>query len=338
MCNNPCNPCHNSSCNCRYNGPDIPELGIIAGMPYDEVIEIISTYVSGIDFEDGVGIDSTSYNATTGQLTLNFTNSTSYTTGDLRGPQGPTGPQGPVGPQGPLNPYSMEYIFSATTVGAPSATEVRFNDADVRLVTNLSISHIDSQSVNQFGRILGFVNAENNVNPVYADNRYGILRLSLSSDYNNYVDFEVLGIGVSFAYTDITVKYLSTTALPTTFSDTDAIVLTFTPYQTVTSEIKYIITNWDMVTNNLYSIPVATLIPHGFSPDKVADISVYITSDNMFAPNHIPLDRYDTQSNGSVLLVDSTNIVLSRTTGGVFDDANYSGTGFRGYALIKYFK
>ena len=107
MCNNPCNPCHNSSCNCRYNGPDIPELGVTAGMPYDEVIEIISTYVSDIDFEDGVGIDSTSYNATTGQLTLNFTNSTSYTTGDLRGPQGATGPQGPVGPAGPIGPSQV---------------------------------------------------------------------------------------------------------------------------------------------------------------------------------------------------------------------------------------
>lgn len=115
MCNNPCNPCHNSSCNCRYNGPDIPELGITAGMPYDEVIEIISTYVSDIDFEDGVGIDSTSYNATTGQLTLNFTNSTSYTTGDLRGPAGPQGATGPAGPQGPSQVIHQNTLYVSTT-------------------------------------------------------------------------------------------------------------------------------------------------------------------------------------------------------------------------------
>ena len=103
MCNkcndcNDCNPCNPCKCENRYNGPDILPVGITSGMTYDEVLEILSNYTSDVDFSDGVGIESEGYNPLTGVLTLNFTDGTSYSTGDLRGPAGANGATGPAGP------------------------------------------------------------------------------------------------------------------------------------------------------------------------------------------------------------------------------------------------
>ena len=101
MCNKKCNDCNQSNpcnpCKCenRYQGPDIPQVGVETGMTYDEVIEILSNYSSNTEFEDGNGIESTNFNSTTGVLTLNFTDGTSYSTTNLLGPQGPQGPPGP---------------------------------------------------------------------------------------------------------------------------------------------------------------------------------------------------------------------------------------------------
>lgn len=95
---NPCNPC---KCENRYQGPDIPQVGITTGMTYDEVLEVLSNYTSDVNFEDGVGIESEGYNPLTGVLTLNFTDGTSYSTGDLRGQQGPAGSNGLDGIPGP---------------------------------------------------------------------------------------------------------------------------------------------------------------------------------------------------------------------------------------------
>ena len=106
MCNkcndcNDCNPCNPCKCENRYQGPDILQVGITTGMTYDEVLEILSNYTSDVEFTDGVGIESEGYNPLTGVLTLNFTDGTSYSTGDLRGPQGPAGSNGLNGDPGP---------------------------------------------------------------------------------------------------------------------------------------------------------------------------------------------------------------------------------------------
>jgi hypothetical protein len=52
---------------------------------------------AGADGTDGVGISSSSYNSSTGILTLNFSDSTSFQTGDLRGSAGATGSPGAAG-------------------------------------------------------------------------------------------------------------------------------------------------------------------------------------------------------------------------------------------------
>lgn len=90
-----CTTCKISACSCpspvRYEGENIDSLSIKKGDTLEKVIQTISDYVSDIVFEDGedgVGIESTSYDAGTGKLTITFTNATTFMTGDLRGENG----------------------------------------------------------------------------------------------------------------------------------------------------------------------------------------------------------------------------------------------------------
>jgi len=68
----------------------LPNLGCLS-------IPVVSTNVAGTQGPQGPagnGIASESYNSLTGELTLTFTDSTTYTTGDLRGAQGTPGSNG----------------------------------------------------------------------------------------------------------------------------------------------------------------------------------------------------------------------------------------------------
>lgn len=90
---------NNCSRNCcttitRYQGADIDCVGINTLDPLDEVVRKLSEYVCGIDGtdgtdgedgEDGVGVASITYNTFTGQLTVNLTDGSNFTSGDLRG-------------------------------------------------------------------------------------------------------------------------------------------------------------------------------------------------------------------------------------------------------------
>lgn len=58
------------------------------------------------------------------------------------GPEGPPGPPGPEGPPGPGTPMVMEYVFSVATAAPPSTGQLRLNNADLTLATNLWISTI----------------------------------------------------------------------------------------------------------------------------------------------------------------------------------------------------
>lgn len=71
----------------------LPNLGCLS-------IPVVSTNVAGNPGQNGAagnGIASESYDPLTGELTLTFTDSTTYTTGDLRGAPGGTGGQGANG-------------------------------------------------------------------------------------------------------------------------------------------------------------------------------------------------------------------------------------------------
>ena len=65
-----CNTCGQTRCCCdsptRYNGPDIPDVGIETGTPYDAVIQLLGEFVSDIEFEDGVGISGIAWASNSG--------------------------------------------------------------------------------------------------------------------------------------------------------------------------------------------------------------------------------------------------------------------------------
>ena len=74
---------------------------------------------NGADGADGVGISGASYDPATGILTINFTDSTSYSTGDLRGPAGPIGPAGNDGADGAQGPAGQDGADGATGPQGP---------------------------------------------------------------------------------------------------------------------------------------------------------------------------------------------------------------------------
>jgi hypothetical protein len=65
-----CSKCKEEKCCCssptRYNGPDIPDVGITNGMTYDEIVSQLGEFVSDIEFEDGVGISSIAWTSNSG--------------------------------------------------------------------------------------------------------------------------------------------------------------------------------------------------------------------------------------------------------------------------------
>lgn len=139
---NPCSSCNNC-CDLRYNGPEIPEIGISPGMTYDDVISIISEFSINIPDGDLNSISSTSYNGSTGILTLSFSDGTSYSTGDLRGPTGPAGPIGPTGPTGPIGATGPAGATGPSGVGIASVIDngdgtVTFTFTDSSTYTTVS--------------------------------------------------------------------------------------------------------------------------------------------------------------------------------------------------------
>ena len=78
--------------------------------------------IRGIDGSNGKGIASTSYNSGTGVLTITFTDSTTYQTGDIRGATGAQGQAGAQGAQGIQGPQGATGATGATgAAGTPGA-------------------------------------------------------------------------------------------------------------------------------------------------------------------------------------------------------------------------
>lgn len=73
---------------------------------------------------DGVGISSSSYNASTGILTLNFSDSTSFQTGDLRGSAGATGATGAAGTPGTNATVGIGTVTTGLAGSSASVTNV----------------------------------------------------------------------------------------------------------------------------------------------------------------------------------------------------------------------
>lgn len=96
---------------CVRTDEDFSCIGIVKGDTLSKAIANISAklcnFIGGQQGPAGVGISSTTYNDETGVLTFNYTNGFSFSTGDIRGEQGPEGEQGPIGETGPPGPETL---------------------------------------------------------------------------------------------------------------------------------------------------------------------------------------------------------------------------------------
>lgn len=79
---------------------------------------------AGADGTDGVGISSSSYNSSTGILTLNFSDSTSFQTGDLRGSAGAAGATGSPGAAGSNATVAVGTVTTGLAGSSASITNV----------------------------------------------------------------------------------------------------------------------------------------------------------------------------------------------------------------------
>ncbi len=108
-----------------------------------------------------------------------------------------------------------------------------------------------------------------------------------------------------------------------------------------TETIFISIGDWDMTAGT----GSATVnVPHGLSDyKKIRSPSAFIFSDDdaVVSPGGHPLDgplsAANTAQQGGIQVVDNTNIVLVRLTGGVYDSTDYNATSFnRGYVKVPY--
>ena len=93
--------------------------------------------------------------------------------------------------------------------------------------------------------------------------------------------------------------------------------------------------NWDMDTTDFVDI-IHSL---GTNWQNVLSVAAFVRMDDLTRFYNIARVTYTTGViNGAIASISSTFVTLVRTTGGAFDSASFSGTGFsRGYISITYF-
>lgn len=330
-CTDKCNSTKNSCCSSkplRYTGPDV-SIGLTTGMLMDDAIETVAEFVSTIEFADGVGIDNIVDNGD-GTLTFELTDGSTFTTPDLTGPAGATGPAGPTG-------YASTWTFSNAFLAPPAANSVTFNSSGVSSTSKVYFNYNNSAAVNH----AVFLESLNNPIPGVVSgnlNRYGTLKLSLATDPNIYVVFDIITVTDTGTYYDIDVLFADASTVLMPFTNGQTLAVTFIPADETIRTSVYPISNWNMDTTNTFNISIASLSVLGITDyNKIISVDVIIFPDSPGA--HIPLDIQNSGVvQGGVVSINSTNIVLNRLTGGDFDSAVYSGAGDRGYALIKHLK
>lgn len=283
-------------------------------MLVDDVLAIISNFVTGITFADGNGIESTTDNGN-GTFTFLFTDGTTFTTSDL------------TGADGTLTGYTSNWKYSTSTSTPPPNTFLRFNNSNLSLATKLYISETDLNSVSKASFLENFTSNY----PTLAGDipRYGIVKIFNLLNLNTFASFEITGVSYLAGYQAFDVTYLQGNG---TLTNNTNIGVTFTPSETITKEDTILLAGWNMDTTNVFSYA------HGFTDyTKIISVSVMIKDDVGSA--NLPLNSFDgTNLQGGVYDITSTHIRLFRLTGGIFDSTVFDGVGDRGYITIKYLK
>lgn len=264
---------------------------------------------------DGRGIVSITDN-NNGTLTILYTDGTFYVTPDFTGPTGATG-----------NALVGKWKFDTTTTVGPANTFIRFNNATIGSVTKIYISKIDVNDITKEDYLFSFQNiASTNSGDI---NKFGIITLFELVNINNYISFEIKDVIDQTTYMELDVVLMSNSV---SFTANLNIGTYFTPSEQVVETTLYPISNWNMDSSNLFNLP------HNLTDfTKIIAVEVVIQNDLVSALN--PLNSFNgTSVQGGVYQIDSTNIVLMRLTGGLFDASAWSGSGNRGYALVKYLK
>ncbi len=141
-------------------------------------------------------------------------------------PIGPTGAAGATGSVGGYGGYSGDWIFSTTTTSGTSSSQIRFNSATYSSVTTLWLNLTGGSSVGY----TAFLNSLSN------GNNFGYIRVFKTTDSTKFWMGRITSLSVGGSEAVLTVTYLTSNS---TFSNTDPVVVTFSPSGPTSPTVLY---------------------------------------------------------------------------------------------------
>lgn len=179
--------------------------------------------------DDGQGVDHVSFTSSTGGGGAGVAGETDTYT--VWGDVGETinlgtfvvynGTDGTVGNDGEFGGWSGEWIYDISTVpGAIQPTDLRFDDTNLSLVTEIYIHETNADSTDYSAFLDSFSNT------VSGTNHYGLVRIWKRFDSNTFFYGEITLTQDNGSYRTISVTPIQYNG---TFTDTDNVVVSFTP-------------------------------------------------------------------------------------------------------------
>lgn len=278
----------------------------------------------GITLLKGNGIVSTVDN-NNGTFTITYDNGDTFTTSNFTGPTG-----APALRTG----YTEHWLYNNTTTPS-GANQVRFDSTLPNSITKIYLSDTNYNGTSVVGFTGSLYNGDAS-GSFGAFSRFGDLKVFLNSNLNEYIVFKIVNITSQTGYLEIDVLMLETTnMLSVPFTTTNQVGITFTPNTSIIDTMYVPITGWNMDTTNLFNVTIASLSPLITDFTKIVSVEATIFTNTLSAC--FPLNVfYSSAMQGSIETIDVTNIVLSRVTSGIFDDAAFNAA--TGHLLIKYLR
>lgn len=169
------------------------------------------------------------------------------------------GQVGDTGPQGGYGGWSSLWNFSSTTTTGTTAGQLRLNNATYASVTSVYINTTNADSTDVSNFLSSFTNGT----------YYGKIRIFKESDNTKFWEGTVTNVSVAGSEYTLTVSYVLANS---TFTNTDPVVLTFTPHGQGSKPLLFSnsgsissanLASWTTLTDTTFTIPANMLATDG---------------------------------------------------------------------------
>ncbi len=180
----------------------------------------------------------------------------------------PIGPDGIQGDQGIFGGYSAEWVFSTSTSTTPSSTQLRLNSATYAVVTEIYVSNTGTGSINQSAFLTSLSNNTN----------FGYIRIFKIDDSTKFWNGQITAVTNNGSDHTLVVTNISSNS---TFSSSDAVVLTFSPTGPQGPDVLYSTTTSVSTANAAMTI----LQTYNLIAGQLATIGSYVEIVGLFSTN-----------------------------------------------------